>query len=335
MELLNDVRDLSRIGYGFMASKALFAALDLDLFTLLARQPSTLEDLASAAGIPAKRLQTLTTTLRALGLVGVGPDGRFFNSPAAASFLSKSSPNYYGDYFRFQIDRQVYPHLTGLLPAMHGLAGPPFYGLAVDPEEARHFSVAQHVGSMGPAHLLSRRLGAVPWRRLLDVAGGTGAFAITLCRRNPSLTATILDFPKVCDVAAGYLAEAGLTDRIALLRGDARATDWPANQDAVIMSYLLSAVAEADLAPLLRRAHASLAPGGTLIVHDFMVTDDHAGPVSAALWLLFNVVSDPDAPQLSPGMVIEAARAAGFGDGEEFELLPGITRVVMARKAPA
>ena len=51
MELLTDVRDLSRIGYGFMASKALFAALDLDLFTLLARQPSTLDDLAAAAGI--------------------------------------------------------------------------------------------------------------------------------------------------------------------------------------------------------------------------------------------------------------------------------------------
>jgi 2-hydroxy-4-(methylsulfanyl)butanoate S-methyltransferase len=173
MDLLTDVCDVSRIGYGFMASKALFAALDLDLFTLLARQASMLDELAEATAIPAKRLQTLMTALRALGLVGVGTDGRFINSPAAAAFLSKSSPSYYGDYFRFQIDRQVYPHMEGLLPAMHGRAGHPFYDLAIDSDEARHFSVAQHVGSMGPAHLLSRRFGPVGWRRLLDVAGGT------------------------------------------------------------------------------------------------------------------------------------------------------------------
>ncbi len=335
MELLKDIRDGSRIGYGFMASKALFAALDLDLFSILARGPATLETMATAAGVPATRLQTLLTALRALGLVGTDPDGRFINSPAAATFLSKTSANYYGDYFRFQIDRQVYPHLNGLLPAIHGRAARPFYELTVDPDEARHFSVAQHVGSLGPAHLLARRLGPVTWRRLLDVAGGTGAFSITLCQRNPALSATILDFPKVCDVATTYVAEAGLTDRIALLRGDARTTDWPGDQDAVIMSYLLSAVAATDVAPLLARAYAALAPGGTLIMHDFMVTDDLAGPVSAALWLLFNVVSDPDAPQLTPGLLIGAAQAAGLVGTEEFELLPGITRAVIARKGPA
>jgi len=170
MDLLTDVRDVSRIGYGFMASKALFAALDLDLFTRLARQASTLDELAEGTGIPAKRLQTLMTALRALGLVGIDTDGRFINSLAAADYLSKLSPSYYGDYFRFQIDRQVYPHMEGLLPAMHGRAGSPFYALAVDPDEARHFSVARHVGSLGPAHLLSRRLAPVDWRRTNSLA---------------------------------------------------------------------------------------------------------------------------------------------------------------------
>ena len=333
MELLNDVRDLSRIGYGFMASKALFAAVDLDVFTLLAGQPATLNELASTTEIPAKRLQTLMSALRALGLVGIDADGHFINSPAARNYLSKSSPNYYGDYFRYQIDRQIYPHMEHLLPAMHGQGGPRFYELTVDPEEARQFSVAQHVGSLGPASLLSRHFGSVSWRRLLDVAGGTGAFSITLCQANPALTATVLDYPNVCEVAAGYIDDASLADRISLLHGDARDTDWPASQDAVIMSYLLSAVAASDIATLLRRAFNALGPGGIVVLHDFMVADDLSGPTSAALWLLFNVVSDPDAPQLTPGMLIEATLTAGFVQAEEFELLPGITRVVVARKA--
>jgi ubiquinone/menaquinone biosynthesis C-methylase UbiE len=332
MNLIDNVRDVSRIGYGFMASKALFAALDLDLFSRLEEAPLSVAALATATGVPPTRLQMLLSALRGLGLIGLDDAQRLFNSPAASNFLAKSSPHYYGDYFRFQIDRLLYPHWGHLLPAMRGERFTSFYEQLDDPQDAHDFSVAQHGGSLGAAHLLARRLGRVRWKRLLDLAGGTGAFSITLCADHPELRATILDFAPVCKVAASYTAQAGMADRIALIEGDARATVWPKGQDAVLMSYLLSAVSESDIAGLLRRAFESLAPGGTLILHDFMVTDDLAGPLSAALWQLSGAIADPEAPQLTPGMLISAARWVGFVDAQQFELLPGITRVVMAHK---
>lgn len=332
MNLIDNVRDVSRIGYGFMASKALFAALELDLFTRLEHAPQSVEALAAATGVPPTRLQMLLSALRGLSLIGLDDNKRHFNSPAASNFLAKSSPRYYGDYFRLQIDRLLYPQYGHLLPAMRGERFTPFYEQLDDPKDAHDFSVAQHSGSLGAASLLARRLGSVRWKRLLDVAGGTGAFSITLCADHPELRASILDFAQVCKVAATYIAQAGLADRIDLIEGDARSAVWSAEQDAVLMSYLLSAVPEPDIAPLLRRSFESLSPGGTVILHDFMVTDDLAGPVSAALWLLSNAIAQPEAPQLTPGMLISAARSAGFVDAQEFELLPGITRVVMARK---
>jgi 2-hydroxy-4-(methylsulfanyl)butanoate S-methyltransferase len=153
-----------------------------------------------------------------------------------------------------------------------------------------------------------------------------------LCADHPELRATILDFAPVCKIAANYTAQAGLADRIALIEGDARSTAWPNGQDAVLMSYLLSAVSAADLTALLQRAFQSLSPGGVMILHDFMVTDDLAGPVSAALWQLSSAIAEPDAPQLTPGMLIPTACSVGFVDAQQFELLPGITRVVMAYK---
>ena len=69
MEPLTDVRDISRIAYGFIASKALFAALELDLFSRLL-EPKTIDALARESGIPAHRVKTLLTTLTALGLIG-------------------------------------------------------------------------------------------------------------------------------------------------------------------------------------------------------------------------------------------------------------------------
>jgi ubiquinone/menaquinone biosynthesis C-methylase UbiE len=335
MALLTDVRDISRIGYGFMASKALFAALDLDLFTRLARTPASFETLSADTGVARPRLLALLTACRGLGLIGVDGDGRFIAAPAAVEYLSKSSPRYYGDYFRLQVDRQLYPMWDELVPAMHGAPVRPFYDRMTDPAEARDFSVAQHVGSMGPASMLARRVDASGWRRLLDVAGGTGAFSITLCGRAPGLTATILDFPGVCDVAAGYVEDAGLAARIGFVRGDARSTPWPGGHDAVLMSYLLSAVPERDLAPLLARAFGALEPGGTLVLHDFMTADDRSGPALAALWLLGSAVTDPEAPSLTAALLTDLCSQAGFVDAEAFDLVPGITRALVARKPEA
>jgi len=78
--------------------------------------------------------------------------------------------------------------------------------------------------------------------RCSDVGGGSGAFSITLCQRNPQLTATILDFPSVGETARRCVEEAGLATRIAFLPGDALATEWPADRDAILLSYVLSAV---------------------------------------------------------------------------------------------
>lgn len=82
MDLITDVREISRIGYGFMASKALFAALDLDLFTRLSARPSTLDEPVEATGVHRQRMVALPTALRGLGLVGLGDDGRRVAAPA-------------------------------------------------------------------------------------------------------------------------------------------------------------------------------------------------------------------------------------------------------------
>ena len=212
---------------------------------------------------------------------------------------------------------------------------PPFYtDVSADAAEAEHFSRAQHAGSLGPAHLLARQVDLGGCRRLLDVAGGSGAFSITLCRRYPELRATILDFPNMVTVAERYVREAGLEARIDYLAGDALAVDWPADQQAIVMSYLLDAVGERQIETLLARAFAALAPGGSLLLHDFMVDDDRQGPDLAALWLVtaMGFSSEPDVVSLTPGWLGELVRRHGFSDVEARPLIADITMLVMARK---
>ena len=77
---MTDVRDISRLAYGFMASKALFVALDLDLFTQLAQGPRDRQELGQRTGASDASLATLLSALAAVGLV-VQRDGRWRTLP--------------------------------------------------------------------------------------------------------------------------------------------------------------------------------------------------------------------------------------------------------------
>ena len=71
-----------------MAARHLFAAAELGIFEALADTPRTLNQLASAVGVPARTLRIVTDALVALGLVVRDNDGRYANCAAAQHYLS-------------------------------------------------------------------------------------------------------------------------------------------------------------------------------------------------------------------------------------------------------
>jgi ubiquinone/menaquinone biosynthesis C-methylase UbiE len=328
---LVDVREISRLAYGFMASKALFAALDQNLFSQLSGQEKTLSELSADTGIAPNRLNTLLGALTALGLL-VHSSAGYANSPAAERYLVRGAPNYFGDYYRLQIDKQIYPSFEQL---SEGLAGRPVasvFGRFQNPQEAELYSTAQHEGSAGPGILLARAVDLTECHKLLDVGGGSGAFSIALCRRYPGISSTIIDFPSVVAIGRRYVEEARLGERIEFVAGDALQVEWPAAQDAVLMSYLVSAVSEADVDTLLDRALAALAPGGVLIIHDFMLDGDRRGPREAAIWFLAYVAQGTDGASFSAEELSEKLRRRGFATPVSQVLIPEITKVVVAAR---
>ncbi len=194
------------------------------------------------------------------------------------------------------------------------------------------FSSPQHTGSLGPARLLAKRLDLKDRRKLLDVGGGSGAYSIAFCAAYPRLQAAILDFPETVDTAKLCAREAGLTDRIAHLAGNAIKVEWPKGHDVVFTSYIWSAVGEAELTILAKRAAESLPPGGLVLIHDFMVDDACEGPPFAAWYLLGSIFDNPTAVCLTPAKVERVLRDAGFQIEGTETMLPGITMLTKASK---
>ena len=333
---IEDVRDISAITYGFMASKALFTALDLDLFTHIERGAGNLIRLAKATGLSENLLLTLLTALKSLGLI-VEHDGRFANAPATAKFLVAGAPGDFRDYVRLvngAFGYESFRHLTAALRGERTFPDKGFYegmiysaGLG-----GETFSAAQHSGSVGPARLMAKRMSLAGRKRLLDVGGGSGAYALAFCAANPLLKATILDFPQTVETAKRFALDAGLTDRVAHLAGNAMTTEWPAGHDVVLMSYVWSAVGGADIEVLARRAFDALPSGGLVLVHDFMVDNAYEHPPFAAWYLLGSVFDNPSAVCLTPAFVEGVLRQTGFQIDATEVMLPGITMLTKAHR---
>jgi ubiquinone/menaquinone biosynthesis C-methylase UbiE len=335
MPLLTEADQISQIAFGFMGSKALFAALELGVFTHLAGGPRTAAELAAAANVHGDRAQTLLTALAGMGLVSV-EDGRFANAPAAQAFLVNGAKYDFSDYLRLQVGRQMYPLMDQLEGALTGnmdkAATGSYADWFADPDEARLYSESQHAGSLGPARQLAKALDLAGKRKLLDVGGGTAAFDITLCRANPDLTATVLEFPNVAALGRKYVETAGLSDRITYLDGNALETAWPEGQDVVLMFYLFSGVPGDTHDRLIAQAFDILNPGGLVLIHDFIVEKNRTGPMLAALWQLQHTAFTPEARSLDAGWMRAALSGAGGVDVQIAPMIPEMTMLAQGRK---
>jgi hypothetical protein len=106
------------------------------------------------------------------------------------------------------------------------------------------------------------------YRRMLDVGGNSGEFALRACREHPQLRATVLDLPVVCEIGQEHLLPEPERDRISFLARSALDGPLPAGFDLVTFKSMLHDWPEGEVRRLLAAACAALEPGGTLLVFE-------------------------------------------------------------------
>jgi hypothetical protein len=126
MEPIADVREISRIAYSFIASRALIAALDQDLFSRLSGQPKTLAALSEETRVSEALLPPFLTALVSVGL----KDGaRYSSAPASESHLVRGATRDFGDYLRLVVVKVNYSYASELEKAIRGDRKPSATGL--------------------------------------------------------------------------------------------------------------------------------------------------------------------------------------------------------------
>jgi hypothetical protein len=175
---------LMQLSSGFWAFKTLAAAHELDLFTRLSGSPGmTSEELAEYLDIDERPAEMLLTGCAALGLLEKEGD-RYRNSALSEEFLVKGKPYYFGGWIQM-LDKRLYPgwgKLTEAIRTNRPTTWDPDKQSSLfegeDPAMLALFWEAMHSLSTFSARALGEAVDFGPFRRLLDVGGGSGAYYI-------------------------------------------------------------------------------------------------------------------------------------------------------------
>jgi (2Fe-2S) ferredoxin/predicted O-methyltransferase YrrM len=317
--------ELSQSIRGFQESRVILTALELDLFTAI-QSGATAAQAAATAGADPRATEMLLNALASLDLVRKQA-AVFHNSPVAARFLAAGSPD---------SARMAMLHTARLWHRWSGLTECVRTGTTVPDDErgaegTEAFIAAMHNNARQRAAQLAQATAAGA-TRMLDVGGGSGAYAIAFAQANPQLRAEVFDQPAVLAIAQRHIREAGLEDRISTRVGDLRTDEFGGGYDLVLISAICHMLSEEENRDLLARSHRALAEGGRVVIQDFLLRPDKTGPRSGALFSLNMLVNTQGGASYSEDEYTAWLHEAGFGDVRRVPL-PGPAGVLVARRA--
>jgi hypothetical protein len=224
---------------------------------------------------------------------------------------------------------QVFGHRDTIYPALASLP---------EPARGSWFRWDHYFSDLAFPDAL-RRVFARPPRRLLDVGGNTGEWAMRCVERSADVRVTIMDLPPVLALAERAIAAKGLGDRIDIYPMDLldHSRPFPEGFDAIWMSQLLVCFSEEDGLRLLQRARAAMDPAATLYVLDTFWDRQRHEIGTFALQLIslyFTCLANGRSRMYRSTDVVRLVEAAGFRVERMVDRLGLCSSLVICRRVP-
>jgi 2-polyprenyl-3-methyl-5-hydroxy-6-metoxy-1,4-benzoquinol methylase len=319
----------------YQRTEALRAAIELDLFSLVAAGRQSVTELASTCQAAPRGIRILADYLTILGFLHKRGD-RYELTADTKVFLDRASPAYVGGAARFLLTpelRQSFQQLTAAV-RRGGTAVSDEGTVSDDNPIWVEFACAMAPLMQMPAQLLARLVGGDAGEplRVLDVAAGHGLFGITIAERYRRAHVTALDWPNVLAVAEENARRAGLTGRYALRPGSAFDVAWGGPYDVVLLTNFLHHFDIPTCEQLAAKAHAALAPGGRALTLDFIPEPDRITPASTAIFAVVMLATTARGDAYTFAEYQDIFAHAGFVRSEFHALPPTTQQAVVSYK---
>jgi precorrin-6B methylase 2 len=336
-----DPSKIMQIGTGFFATKTLLTAVNMELFTILAKRVLSGNEIQLRLGLHSRNLYDFLDALVALGFLkrtGLRETALYENAEDTNLFLDKNKPSYVGGILEM-CNNRLYPFWNDLeqglktgLPQNETKNGGKsiFEEIYADPAKLREFVRAMAGVQMGNFIAFAKGFDFSNYKTLCDIGGAGGFLAAHVSLNNQHMQCTSFDLPPVEPIAKENIQNMGLNNRVTISSGDFFTDDFP-KADIITMGNVLHDWGKEDKLMLINKAYRALPEGGALVVIESIIDDDRSENAFGLLMSLNMLIETSEGYDFSMSDFNELAKQAGF---EQTSVMPltGPTSAIIAIK---
>jgi hypothetical protein len=320
---MNDIPkpdQIMQLGLGFWGSKTLLSAIELGLFTELAKGSTDAQTLADRLGLHSRSARDFLDALVALGMLERDGDGIYSNTPETDLFLDKNKSSYIGGMLEMASAR-LYGFWGSLTEALRTgqpqneakRGGNPFDALYADPNRLESFLKAMTGISLGAAVAIAQKFPWNNYQTFIDVGAAQGGLPVQVALAHKHLTGGGFDLPAVRPIFEKYVSEHNLSDRLRFFEGDFFGDSLP-EADVLVMGHILHDWDLEAKRMLIKKAYGALPKGGALIVYEALIDDERRENAFGLLMSLNMLIETPGGFDYTGADCSRWMREAGFGE---------------------
>jgi acetylserotonin O-methyltransferase len=307
-----DATPIIELIYAFRRSKAMFAAVELDVFDRLEKSGAPASEFRGNTDA----VERLLDTCVAMGLLSKA-GALYSNTPMASAYLVSTSPATLAGYIQYS-NRALYPMWGELEQALEtgenrwqqtfGFGSNQLFEQFFRTEEAkRTFIAGMHGFGLLCSPAVVRAFDLSRFKKLVDLGGATGHLALAAIEQYPNLKAAVFDLPVVIPVTREYAG-----DRLELFPGDFFNDPLPP-ADLYAVGRIIHDWSEPKIKVLLARIFEALPSGGALLIAEKILDPAKTSPLDGLLQSL-NMLVATEGKERSLAEFTELLEGAGFID---------------------
>jgi predicted O-methyltransferase YrrM len=321
-EVLEDVR-------GFLKSRVILTAAEMDLFTRLDGRSTTADDLARELECDKRCLTRLLDCLVTLELLDK-EDGTY-QTTKRGGLLTSDHP---------ETELPMVLHLNGLWETWSGLTATVKTG--VNPKSKpiaergkdglKAFIGAMHVAGRTLSKEIADSYNLSPFKRLLDIGGATGTYTMAFLKKNPEMTAVLFDLPEVIPLAEERLKTEGLLNRVEIVGGDFYIDELPVGCDLALLSAIIHQNSPEQNVALYHKINRALLPGGKLVIRDHVMDPARTYPPQGTFFAINMLLNTKGGDTYTFDEIEDTLEKAGFAEVQMVRQGERMDCLVEARK---
>ncbi len=321
---------LRTIAYGFQQSRILLTAFELGVFTAIGNTGRSSKEIARRIKADARATDRLLNALCAIGFL-TKKKGHYANTPLTARVLIEGRKDYLGGLM----------HTVHLWETWSTLTQAVINGTSVYHRPSTNnrgdrwlsaFIAAMHDRARLAADVIIGKMDLSGVHRVLDVGGGSGAYAMAFVRRGKDITATIFDLPNVIPLTQKYVRAAGLFHKIGFRKGNYLTNNLGRKYDLIFLSAIIHSNSNKSNKRLIKKCARALNPGGRVVVQDFIMSEDRVHPAHGAIFALNMLVGTDEGDTYTQREVTEWMKSAGLTNISRVDTAFGTSQIIGRKK---